>query len=165
MGLCLKCQKVSTSTSSALAKMLCSREKVTDVKLFHKGNHPNFSWTQRWKSMEMVDITEWASSEVKIILITQDIAGLAFSVRVREFVPVDGDSLKRSWKTRGVENHYGCTNYAIENMKAAGLQVKRLVETGLSTFIDFYVDRSDWLLYNTFRMALKASTDLEVSTV
>lgn len=115
--------------------------------------------------MDIVDIKQWASPEVRTILITQDVAGLAYQVRVREFVPIDGDSLKRSWKTKAVPNHYTCTNYAIEDMKTAGMVLQRFVDDSLEKFIDFYIDKSDWLLYRTFRMALKNSTDLDVGTV
>ncbi|KAI0107583.1 hypothetical protein GGR51DRAFT_548432 [Nemania sp. FL0031] len=155
-GPCLTCKMV---TETALSRPICVRKKVTEAKLFSKGEHPQFRWSQRWKSMKIVDIKNWASSEVRTIWVTQDVAGLKYPLRVRKFIPVKGDSLRRSWCTREIERHYDCANYAIENMHEAGRNLETFVDSSIASSIDYYINESDWLLHETYHMALKHSTD------
>ncbi|KAI1326691.1 hypothetical protein F5Y16DRAFT_225394 [Xylariaceae sp. FL0255] len=155
-GPCMTCRR---ATATALTRPICVRKKVTDAKLYAKGEHPQFRWSKRWKSMKIVNIKTWASSEVRTIWVTQDVAGLEYSLRVRQFVPIPGDSLRRSWSTRGVEKHYECSNYAIENMLEAGENLKKFVDNSIEPSIDFYIDKSDWLLHQTYKMALKHSEE------
>ena len=112
--------------------------------------------------MNFVEITDWKSTEVKTIRVTQDVNNLTYTLRVREFTPKPGDSLRREWKTRGVQHSYPCTNYAIENMAEAGKRHVKFVDDNIEASIDYYIDKSDWLLYRTYMAALKASTNLEV---
>ncbi|KAJ8130806.1 hypothetical protein O1611_g2822 [Lasiodiplodia mahajangana] len=155
-GPCLTCKMV---TETALSRPICVRKKVTEAKLFAKGEHPQFRWSQRWKSMKPIDIKNWASSEVRTIWVTQDVAGLKYPLRVRKFIPIPGDSLQRNWSTNGVEKHYDCTNYAIENMLEAGRDLEKFVDGSIALSIDYYIDKSDWLLHQTYHMALKHSSE------
>ncbi|KAI1131699.1 hypothetical protein F5Y10DRAFT_43917 [Nemania abortiva] len=155
-GSCLTCKMV---TETALSRPICVRKKVTEAKLFAKGEHPQYRWSQRWKSMKIIDIKNWAASDVRTIWVTQDVAGLKYPLRVRKFIPVKGDSLRRSWSTRGVEKHYDCANYAIENMLEAGKNLEKFVDGSIETSIDYYIDKSDWLLHQTYHMALKHSNE------
>jgi len=112
--------------------------------------------------MEIVNITNWATSDVKTIHVTQDVAGLTYPFRVREFIPEEGDSLQRIWKTGGVQMCYPCKNYAIDDMKQTGREMVSFVDGSIASFIDHYIEKSDWLLYQTYLMALKYSNDTEV---
>jgi hypothetical protein len=114
--------------------------------------------------MKIVDIKDWASSVVRTITVTQDVAGLKYDLPVRQFNPVPGDSLRRSWSTRGVPHHYDCTNYAIEDMKEAGRNLEKFVDSSIGPSIDYYIDKSDSLLHQTYHMALKHSREAKVKT-
>ena len=159
-GPCITCKM---ATETALTRPLCVRKKVTDARIFAEGSHPQFRWTQRWKHMKIVEITEWASKEVKTIRLTQDVGNLSYPLRVRQFIPKKGDSLQREWSTRGKPNAFKCAPYAIENMKQTSGELAAFVERSIEPSITYYIDDSDWLLNSTYRMALQYSAKLDVS--
>lgn len=155
----LICKTCSLVVDTALTRPICVRKKVTDAKLFAKGKHPQFIWSRRWKSMEVVNITSWASAEVKTIRVTQDVSRLSYPLRVRLFIPEEGDSLQRTWTTKGIPMSYSCTNYAIEDMKQTGRDMVKFVDSSMDGFVNFYIDKSDPLLYRTYLMALEYTKD------
>jgi hypothetical protein len=113
--------------------------------------------------MKIVDIAEWRSQEVKTIEITQDLGGASYKLRVREFVPVDGDALARSWVTGGVTKYYECPPYAIVDMEQAGVEYMQYVDNNIATAIESEIDETNKLLWNTYSMALRYSGFAEVS--
>jgi hypothetical protein len=149
------------AADTAIVRPICVRKKVTEAKLFVKGTHPQFMWSRRWKSMEIGNITTWASSEVKTIYVTQDVAGLSYPLRVRMFVPEPGDSLRRTWNTKGMPMYYQCQNYAIEDMEQTGRDGVKFVDSSIAGFIDHYIDKSDPLLHQTYLMALRYTDDTD----
>lgn len=151
-GPCLSCKAV---TETALRRPICLRKKVTDTKLFDKGAHPQFQWTQRWKEMAFIEITKWASTEIKTISVMQDVGRLCYKLRVREFIPQPSDSLQRKWTSNGISHSYDCTNYAIENMQQAAQEHVNFVDQSIKQSVDYYIDKSDRLIHDTYKMALK----------
>lgn len=113
--------------------------------------------------MKVVEIDEWRSSEIKTVTLTQDVGDATYELQVREFVPVEGDSLFRAWRTKGVEKKHAVTNYAISNMAQTGLLFAAFAEKNIGAFIKFYIDRNDTLMWNTYCMAYKYSFTVEVS--
>jgi hypothetical protein len=113
--------------------------------------------------MKIVDIAEWRSQEVKTIEITQDLGGASYKLRVREFVPVDGDALARSWVTGGVTKYYECPPYAIVDMEQAGVEYMQYVDNNIATAIESEIDETNKLLWNTYSMAFRYSEFAEVS--
>lgn len=113
--------------------------------------------------MKMVEISKWRSQEIKTIEITQDLGGASYKLRVREFAPVDGDALARSWVTGGVTKYYECPPYAIVNMKQAGVEYMQYVDNNIATAIESEIDETDKLLWNTYSMAFRYSEFAEVS--
>ncbi|KAK1832991.1 hypothetical protein QBC39DRAFT_403358 [Podospora conica] len=160
-GCCMTCKN---AFGSAILRPICVRKKVTEAKLFVKGTHPQFIWSRRWNSMKIVNITRWANPEVKTIYVTQDVAGLSYSLRVRQFILEPGDSDRRTWKTRGREMFYKCNNYAIEDMEQTGRDVVQFADNSIKGFIDHYIDKSDPLLHQTYLMALRY-TDTDANLV
>ena len=113
--------------------------------------------------MKVVDINKWRSQEIKTIEITQDLGGASYQLRVREFAPVDGDALARSWVTAGVTKYYECPPYAIENMEQAGEAYMQYVDNNIATAIESEIDETNKLLWNTYSMAFRYSEFAEVS--
>ncbi|KAF2102645.1 hypothetical protein NA57DRAFT_71633 [Rhizodiscina lignyota] len=150
-GCCLTCAKLRTR------RLPCLRYKVSDALLFDHADRPRPSWSQRWKNMKIVDIREWASDEVKTITITQDVGSSYYNLRVRKFVPVQGDSLCRRWKHNNEERSFQCTPYAIANMREAGHSLLQFAEKTLCESICFYIDETDKLLRDTYAMAYRHS--------
>lgn len=113
--------------------------------------------------MDMVEITAWETTEVKIIYLTQEVDNLAYALRVRRFKADSSDSLHRRWTTDGVSQEYECSNYAIESMRDTCEDFVKHVERSLEKYIAWYIDESDWLLRETYRVALGYSDDSTVS--
>ncbi|PMD45736.1 hypothetical protein L207DRAFT_419813 [Hyaloscypha variabilis F] len=153
-GPCLTCQGITGPTQS---KLPCLRYKISETALFDKGPHPQFIWSQRWKEMKIIEIQEWEPSDIKTIELTQDMGNTSYQLKVRKFVPVEGDSLERKWNTNGEQRSYRCANYAIVNMEETGQQMLKFVEDNITTAISFYIDDKDELLRETYGMAYKHS--------
>jgi len=112
--------------------------------------------------MEMVDIPEWASRNIRTIHITQHVAHLRggwirYPIQVRRFVPRLGDSLARRWKVNGVEEYYDCAVYGIADMAETASVMETVVDDTLLDAISFYIDEKDKLLRSTYMMAYQYS--------
>jgi len=121
----------------------------------------------RWPRMELVDINEWASGQIKTICVTQYVKRngggyITYPIKVRRFVPTADDSLARRWKFNGVEELYECAPYAIADMTEAGRMMERVVDNSLLDAILSYVDKEDTLLHKTYMMAYGHSRTAEV---
>lgn len=112
--------------------------------------------------MKIAEIEDWRSSEIKTIKLTQDVCGATYDLQVREFVPVEGDSLFRGWKTKGIEKKHACTPFAIANMTQTGLQIAAFAEHNIEKFIEYYIDKDDKLMWNTYCMAYHYSRSTKV---
>jgi hypothetical protein len=115
--------------------------------------------------MEISDIQNWDSTEIKTIAITQDVGGKSYNLKVRKFIPVEGDALERGWKTGGVEQTFKCAPYAIANMKEAGRTLAHFADRTLESTICHYIDETDTLLRSTYHMAYRYSMFVEVSAL
>jgi hypothetical protein len=113
--------------------------------------------------MEIQDIRDWSSTEIKTIAITQDVGGKSYNLKVREFIPVEGDALERRWRTGGVEQTFKCAPYAIADMKEAGRTLSHFADKTLESSICHYIDETDILLRSTYHMAYRYSLFAEVS--
>ncbi|KAJ2995556.1 hypothetical protein NUW58_g1238 [Xylaria curta] len=158
-GDCLTCVRLKGPT---LSQLPCLRYKISDSQLLDKGPHPRFSWTRRWTSMKICEIEEWKSPSTKTITLTQDVGHASFNLQVREFIPLPGDSLVRSWNAAdGVRSH-PCAPYAIANMRETGQVFIDFVDTHIQTFLDYHIDKDDPLLTKTYQMAFDHSRSSQV---
>jgi len=114
--------------------------------------------------MRIVEIQDWATSEVKTVELTQDVGNAVYKIHVRQFVPVEGDSLERKWKTNGDQLSYKCSPYAIFNMEETGRKLTEFVEDQMKTSIEYFIGESDELLRCTYAMAFEHSEKAEAST-
>jgi len=157
-GCCLTCiQAVRTN----IHWLPCLRYKISDAHLLDHGECPRPSWTRRWTKMEISDIRDWDSTEIKTIAITQDVGGKSYNLKVRKFIPVEGDALERRWKTAGVEQTFKCAPYAIADMKEAGRTLSHFADRTLESTICHYIDETDTLLRSTYHMAYRYSMFVE----
>jgi hypothetical protein len=111
--------------------------------------------------MEIEDIKEWKSGDLKIITVTQDVGSASYNLQVREFLPIEGDSLNRVWNSRNGQKHHPCTPYAIANMRQMSRVIDQFVDDNIETFIDYYIDRTDKLMYSTYKTAYQYSRQVE----
>jgi hypothetical protein len=151
---------------TAVVRLPCLRRKISEVKFITKFEHPQMIWTQRWKTMEIREIDDWASPEVKTIYITQDVGGPArlwFPLVVRRFVPQPGDALSRNWSTNGVPRNHPCAQYAVASMGDTVPLLMEYVRGQVATAINFYVPRDDDLLHSTYKVAYWYAQTADVS--
>lgn len=156
----MTCQKVTKPT---LHKLPCLRYKLTDIRLFREGSYAaGREWSHRWSSNNMDNITQWASSELKKIEVTQDYGQTSLTFTVREFVPIEGDMLHRQWFDGGVTKSVKIANYAIVDM-AAALQAHRdfILSQGPLLFKSV-LDYNDRLLWDTYDTAIWFSNESKV---
>lgn len=142
-------------SGATLANLPCVRYRIVESRLFDKGQHPQFRWSQRWSSWEANEIQTWASTEIKTITVTQDVfGGSTFSIRCREYVPQAGDSLARTWKKNGQVVEYPRAAYAVASMRETGKEIRRFVAANIGASFKYYIsEKKDALLSSTYAMA------------
>jgi hypothetical protein len=113
--------------------------------------------------MEIKEITEWTSSEIKTIRVTQGFGGAWYELEVREFKPVDGDVLDKVWNDKGVVKSHKIPPYGLANMKKAACTLRKFVDECIGAYIKGIIGHSDDLLWNTYLMAFKQSVEARVS--
>lgn len=153
-GVCLTCKKVA---NTRVVNLPCLRYKIPDARLFREGYVPGLVWSRRWESLEMNDVSTWADSEIRCIEVTQDYSPNPMFLKVRKFIPVDGDKLSREWKYAGKTREAFIPPYAIDSMKEAERAYRDyILKEGMQFFLST-LDRNDALVFNTYTMAIKAS--------
>lgn len=115
--------------------------------------------------MEISDIRDWDSTEIKTIAITQDVGGKFYSLEVRKFIPVEGDALERKWKASGVDQTFKCAPYAIADMTDAGRRLSHFADRTLESTICHYIDETNTLLRSTYHMAYRYSIFAKVAAL
>ncbi len=113
--------------------------------------------------MELNNIENWYSPEVKTIQITYDYSPRPLALPVRKFKPHDGDMLHRSWKYGGVKKSVLLPPYAIASFEAAEKIYKDYINQDGSQFFASTIDRNNRLLWETMSAAIKASDYAMVS--
>ncbi|KAI0380510.1 hypothetical protein F5Y04DRAFT_257539 [Hypomontagnella monticulosa] len=159
-GDCLTCANLKGPT---LSQLPCLRYKISDSQLLDKGAHPRFTWTKRWTNMNICEIEAWTSPVIKTITLTQDIGDASYTLKVREFFPLPGDSLIRTWNSPdGIKSH-PCAPYAIANMGETSKTFVDFVTTHTKTFLKHYIGQEDVLLRRTYRMAYDHSRSSKIN--
>ncbi|KAI0555204.1 hypothetical protein F4679DRAFT_522655 [Xylaria curta] len=155
-GTCLTCLRVS---NVKVWRMPCLRYKITDVRLFKPGQVKGHEWTRRWVEGVPDDISHWASTETRKVKVTEGYTEHAVELRVRQFVPQDGDSLERSWVHNGVRRWVTIPAYAIVNLEEAKTAYSSYISRSLPECCKKILWGKDKLLGATYVMALKAARD------
>ncbi len=75
--------------------------------------------------MKMVDVVDWESPDIKTIEVSAGFCRDSLKLRVRKFVPVDGDMLDRKWVDGQVRKTKRVEPYAIVNMASAAREMQR----------------------------------------
>lgn len=138
-----------------MVRLPCLRYKITDASLFRKQKFPNPFYSKRWKSMEIQDITDWASESRKTVQFTHGFEGAKYTLELREFVPVEGDSLEEMWYDGEVPKRHFIPPYAIVDMEKAAKELERYVHTSIAPFTAGIVGYQDEFLWRTYRVAFR----------
>lgn len=155
-GTCLTCQRVS---SVKIWRLPCLRYKITDVRLFKPGPVKGYEWTRRWTEGVPGDISLWESPDTKWVRVTEGYTNHSIMLRVRKFVPQDGDSLSRTWVANGQKREVQIPAYAIVNLDEAKSAYNEYIKSGYFDCCKSILRSKAKLLHATYMMAMKAAQD------
>ncbi|KAI1504438.1 hypothetical protein F5X99DRAFT_40880 [Biscogniauxia marginata] len=155
-GACLTCQRVS---NVKVWRMPCLRYKITDVKLFKPGQVKGYEWTRRWVEGIADDISQWASMEIKSVKVTEGYTDQPIELRVRQFIPQEGDALERTWVYEGVRKRVSIPAYAIVNLEEAKGVYSSYIHRGIFECCKKVLKGKEKLLMATYIAAIKAARD------
>lgn len=151
-GKCECCKKYKPKVWS----IPCLRTKISDVVLSKPGQVPGHEWTTRWKDNSVLeDIGPWASSDIKVICVSDGLTGRPVELRVRQFVPQEGDRLERSWMSNGMKKTVKIPPYAIVDLDGARTAYDGYIKGGLVECCKRVLGPQDDLLWKTYAMAFE----------
>jgi len=97
-------------------------------------------WSKRWKSMDMVDITRWESDEIRTIEVSQIFLNAPYKLKVRKFIPEDGDQMERFWYDGEIRREMPMPAYAIANLEEAADSIDQMMKVQTANYIDRTID-------------------------
>ncbi|KAI0602176.1 hypothetical protein F4775DRAFT_588403 [Biscogniauxia sp. FL1348] len=151
-GVCLNCKNV---VKPIMCKLPCLRWIITDSSLYREQHMPYQLFSRRWQSMDLIDITNWASSEVKTILISQIFLDAPYEVEVREFVPVEGDMVDAVWRSGSVVKRQRAPLYALSDMEKTAKMLEQFIDANVATYINAVTERLHPLFWQTYKFAFR----------
>jgi len=154
-GPCLTCKSI---TGPTLCKMPCYRYIITDASLYREQRAPYQVYSRRWQSMDIIDIpkSDWASPEIRTIIVSPNHLDAPFQFAVRKFYPVEGDLLEEQWVTpSGEKKAVPVPPFAVADMHATAADMKKYVERNISHFIAKAIGNEDPLLWETYTEAFR----------
>lgn len=119
--------------------------------------------------MDLVDIHEWASGEIFTIQVSPVHVVAPYTLKVRQFVPKEGDMLEAIWHVGGEKNTFPVPPYGIASMKSAADAIGIAVVDDSSFFLhDVPLSKNlsvfdRFFLQRTFNYASKYSAQVQVS--
>lgn len=156
LGACLTCRRVS---NLKIWRLPCLRYKITDVRLFKPGQVKGHEWTRRWREGVADDIAHWASPETKRVQVTEGYTNHPVELRVRQFVPQEGDSLKRTWVYEGEKKSVDIPPYAIVNLEEAKVAYDEYLRRGIFECCQGLLGHKEKILLGTYLAAIKHASD------
>lgn len=115
---------------------------------------PDQMFSLRWRNMDLVDITGWASGEIKKVYISQIYLDAPHVAYVREFIPIEGDMLEEQWiNSAGVPVSHPVPRYALADIRQAADIMKDFIDANIGMYILGTVGKLDPLLWGTYYFA------------
>ncbi|CAK7219571.1 hypothetical protein SCUCBS95973_003860 [Sporothrix curviconia] len=133
------------------------RLKIADIVLSKTSQVKGHEWTLRWKDNTILDdVGHWASSEIRVVRITEGYTNEYVELRVRKFIPQAGDSLDRSWVTPdGRSRSVQIPPYAVIEPEAIAPQYNSYIKRGLvACCTNVLSGQKDTLLWPTYWIAI-----------
>ncbi|KAG4441328.1 hypothetical protein IFR05_003191 [Cadophora sp. M221] len=155
-GICQKCLVLA----EPLSRVPCIRDKITDATVFLEMAAPDPRKTSRWKTMKAINITTWKSTDRRTVEWTQGVGTTACKLKVREFQPLEGDALDRTWTVAGVKRRKPCPTFAIEDMAAAAVNVIPWFDSSVVAYVKKGLNHDDRLIHSHYAFAYKISQEI-----
>jgi hypothetical protein len=146
-GDCATCNKV---TKSKAGRFPCLRYKITDIRMYKPGPVPGYEWTRRWNNNISDPIQRWASPDTKIVRISEGYSRQFVELKVRKFVPQEGDKLERTWDYNGAKRSVTCPPFAIVDLDEGVKAYQKYICNSMSDTFPRILGPKDALLYRTY---------------
>ncbi|RFU74074.1 hypothetical protein TARUN_8174 [Trichoderma arundinaceum] len=130
----------------------------------YQRNVPGYEWSRRWAKSNSDPIQQWASSEVKVIYISVYFSDRYLPLKVRQFVPQDGDKLERTWDYQGIKKSVEIPPYALIDLEAGKSAYTKYIRDSMTDIFRNMLGDSDNLLYKTYLQAWHIWKDPETPT-
>jgi hypothetical protein len=131
----------------------CMRFKISDIKLFKPGQVPGYEWTRRWNYNISDSIQVWSSPEVKVIRVSEGYSKQVLELKVRQFVPQEGDKLERTWDDNGTKRSVMIPPYALMNMDEVKVAYERYIRDSMIDAMPKFIGPPGELISMTYRYA------------
>lgn len=132
----------------------CLRLKITDVKCYKPGQVPGYEWSKRWIDTVPGPIQKWASTETKIIKISEGFSDETLDVVVKEFIPIEGDKLERSWYHNGEKKTVSIPPFALVELETVKAAYLRHIHRSMNQAFAKILGRRG-LIYRTYQQSVK----------
>jgi hypothetical protein len=104
--------------------------------------------------MEMKNIVDWASPEIKVAELTHGWSGVTYRLNLRRFVPKPGDILRKTWMDGPVKKSHDIPAYGIVDMQEAAVELARYCSWAMFPAVKEFVRPLDELFKQTYRKAI-----------
>ena len=138
---------------------------------------PRFAATLRWWGRQIDDIQDWSDPKERFVSITQGY-GPGIQVRLKEFMPCETDRLAYRWFPNGNPMPAGFAHvedpgaerlemppFAFASVDEVTVTFKHFIATHFMTYVDAFLDKSDPILVETFRIANQTAQEQSVCTL
>lgn len=155
-GQCLTCKRVANTKAG---RFPCLRYKITDVRLYKLGQVPGYEWTKRWSSSVSDPIQEWATAETRTIHVSEGFSDQVLELRVRKFIPQEGDKLERSWYHNGDKKTVAIPPFALVDLEDGKESYMKHIQNSMNQAFGTILGRDAGLLYKTYYQTVEHCKD------
>jgi hypothetical protein len=103
--------------------------------------------------MNMDNVTEWESPEIKFIQVSHGYCPDPLRLAVKKFIPKEKDVLERKWVDGQVRKIKKVEPYAIEDMKTAAQEMKRYISANVRHCIPEFINKRDKVVRDAYILA------------
>ena len=123
------------------------------------------TWTRRAEIYNLTDLSTYMSPTIKMIELTHDFGGV-LRVYAQAYTPLEGDvTYYVSTDKLGNEKRIEMPCYAITRLGDTKEVIERYIDDNLSAYMDNYLDPADFLIWETFQLAVQRASWQNVSLI
>ena len=122
---CLTCQNVSMESKKRYHPLYCIRTVVlASLVLYRKGG---LNLTRRFSESKVVDVVGYPDKKIRMVQVALDICSAPLTLKVRRFIPMEGDVLTRTYMNNGVETHEKLEPFCLANIEETAEEFKKYI--------------------------------------
>jgi hypothetical protein len=104
--------------------------------------------------MDIIDITHWASPEIKVVDISHVYTYIPYRAELREFVPVEGDMTTEMWTDKyGIVKQIKVPAYAIADMNKHAQMTQKFIDDSIHLYIGGTIGHLNQFFQETYKVA------------